>query len=631
MHDTSQDQRYRSRSFRARTGLTPQRVFSLIVCLTALVFSQTVAAQQRASDAGTSLSEEYQRAVLMILQQIDATRTFDDRTQRITVLVRAADLLWPYQQQRARTAFAEAFELATLYFKEKGDNPRAEGATLMVSTPDQRYVVLGAITKRDPAWGKRLTEQMLNEESKERQEAAMGTPQRDLATATKLLDAAFLVLPADAGTAVRFATKSLNYPASVGLPLFLYRLAAVSQPLADQLYAEALAAYSDKSMSEFLYLSSYPFGNDRDAGDMPAYARYPVPQGFVAKNSLQRLFLQTLLRRAQQALQNRPDTVSKISDPGQIWLALTRLEPQVKQSLPDLLAPAQQARDSIYVLLSPNSQTSLTQSIAASNAPAESFDERVEAAEKQSNVDERDQLLIGAVMRASENEDLDRVVGVVEKITDSTARRQVLDWLYFVRSQSALRNKQLYEARKLAANVEELDQRAYLFSQIAKESLETMKDDPTQARELLDDVVRAAEKAPATIVTARSLLAAAYLYAKFDINRSVAVLGEAIKYINRLDSPNFSNQVLIRRIEGKNFGAYATVQTPGFDPENTLREIGTRDFDTALYQASSFTDKSLKALTNLTLAELYLQRAEQRRKNKKTQEKMSEIRSKPIH
>lgn len=211
-----------------------------------------------------------------------------------------------------------------------------------------------------------------------------------------------------------------------------------------------------------------------------------------------------------------------------------------------------------------------------------------------------------AVLGVSETEPLDRVLAVAEKISDSTVRRQLLDWIYFGRSRSAIKDKQFVEARRRASKVEALDQRAYLYSQIAEELLKTI-DDQTQARELLEEVIAAAAQAPNTIVTARTLLAAAFLYTKVDMNRAVSVIGDAIKSINRLTAPDFSRPVVTRKIEGKEFGAYATFQTPGFDPENALRALGKIDFDTAFYQVSSFEDKYLRALTTLTLAEQCLE------------------------
>ena len=584
--------------------MNTHRLLALTICIAALNANQTVFSQSKVKSSLCTSAN----SVETIREQIEASRTFDDNRQRLRVLLRSADLLWPYRRPAARAAFAEAFELANLNFKNK--DPKKENPA---SAPDQRYLVISAIAKRDLDWAAKLTEQLLKEEAKQVEEAAARTSQEDLATAGKLLDAALYLLPSNVNAAMQFARRSFSFPASLGLPLFLYKLAELDQPAADRLYGEAVAVYRNEPMNEFLYLSAYPFGNDHEAGDMPSYAIYRVPSGFVRRNALQRLFLETLLLRSQQTLANIQPVPTQALDTRQIWFALTRLEPQVQQFLPDLLAATQQARETVFTHLSPDSQQRATRSIANQNQPKKSFDEQVEAAEKQANVEERDRLLVFVVLGGSETEPLDRVLAVAEKISDSTVRRQVLDWIYFGRSRSAIKDKQFVEARRRALKVEELDQRAYLYSQITEEFLKTI-DDQTQARELLEEVIAAAAQAPNTIVTARTLLAAAFLYTKVDMNRAVSVIGDAIKSINRLTAPDFSRPVVTRKIEGKEFGAYATFQTPGFDPENALRALGKIDFDTAFYQVSRFEDKYLRALTTLTLAEQCLEPARPQRK-----------------
>ncbi|MCA1579232.1 MAG: hypothetical protein LC794_17935 [Acidobacteria bacterium] len=73
-----------------------------------------------------------------IRQQIEFTKTFDSTPQRITVLIRAADLLWILEENRARSVFTEAVELASQNFKEANEKPSREGR-LAVETPDHRY------------------------------------------------------------------------------------------------------------------------------------------------------------------------------------------------------------------------------------------------------------------------------------------------------------------------------------------------------------------------------------------------------------------------------------------------------------------------------------------------------------
>ena len=96
----------------------------------------------------------------MINQQIDLTKAFKNPIQRIAVLIRAADMLWPYDQERARATFTDAFELATENEKEN-EHKGPRSLILRLQIPDQRYVVIRAVTKRDPAWAKELTQQML--------------------------------------------------------------------------------------------------------------------------------------------------------------------------------------------------------------------------------------------------------------------------------------------------------------------------------------------------------------------------------------------------------------------------------------------------------------------------------------
>lgn len=546
-------------------------------------------------------------ALEIVQQQIAFSKTFDNSVQRITVLIRAADLLWAFRQAKARAAFSESFDLAVQNFKEKGDEPTYDGR-LAIGTPDQRYTVISAIAKRDNAWAKKLTDQMLEEEHREAEEKPTKNTQRENMTAARLLTMAGSLLSSDKEAAISFARNSLRYPATLHLSMFLYQLAAVDKPADDQFYQEALAAYASAPMEQLLYLSSYPFGNNREAGDMPGYTVYSVPQGFVPSPNLQRMFVQTVLRRVQEFIGNPSDPApsNRLTDPEQMLLALTRLDSQIQRSLPDLAPAVEIAKGNLLAQLPQNSQRRVAHAASdianSDKAPKRTFDQQVEAALRNPNVDMRDRQLTSAITGASKEESLDAVLSAMDKISDSTLRQPLLNWIYFDRAQRAIKDQKLDEAHKLAAKVEELDQRAWLYSRIAEDSIKQHADQ-TQAREVLDEVVDAAAKAPSTPVTARALLGVAYLYTKIDMSRAIAVMAEAVKCINRIEQPDFSRQFVIRKIEGKAFGTYATFPTPGFSPENAFREIGKIDFDGMLNLASNFSDKSLRALTTLAVVE----------------------------
>jgi len=577
----------------------------LVVCVL-LCLPLVTNAQKKPAVATSSLCTK-DNALETTKQQILFSRTIDNQAQRIGVLLRAADLLWPHDQEKAFAAFMEAFELAVQHFKENGDQilrtSKSQFAA-QIQVPDQRFQVISALARRDPARARKLSAQLFQDEAKEMAGKPPADMQSQMRSADKILGVARVLLPDDVPSAVNFARQSFRYPATLSLGVFIYQLAQTNRQAADQFYVEALAAYGSKPMDQFLYLSAYPFGNPRDAGEMPGYTYYSVPEGFAPSQALQRQFMQVLLARSEAALATPVDLKSghRYPDHAQMWLALTRLEKQVQDNLPDLAEAAIRTKERLFASLDQGMQQGVTGQIASDNPPKRSFDEQVEAAEKQQDVGRRDQQFTFAVTGASKGVPVDKVLSVIDKISEASVRESLLNWYYYFYAQSLIESKDLSEARKFAARITELDQRAYLFTRIAEESLK-QTEDQAEARDVLNEISNAVGKAPKTIVTARALLALAYLYARIDVNRGIEELGNAVKTINALESPDFSHGFVMMKIEGKTFGSFATISTPGFSPESAFGEMGKLDFDGSLIQATTFTDKMLRAFTTLAVIE----------------------------
>ena len=573
---------------------------SLFACLSSAL---PISAQKKPfAPASTLCTREI--AIDTTKDQILNSRTFDNAVPRIAVLIRAAELLWPHDQEKALAALMEAFDLAVQDYKQVGDEMRRVSQSQFAarySVPDQRFKVIRALAKRDPMRAQELSRQTLQNEAKQREETSNQSDQR---TAEKLLEIATGLAETDPASAVAFARASTRYPAGLQLSMFLYKLAKTNQTAADEFYNEAIVIYRAAPMEQFLYFSSYPFGNTREAGEMPSYTNYQIPEGFRPNPALQKLFVGMLLTRYSKSIseaQLEPATAGRYSEHSQMWMALTRLEKQIQTNLPEFSEALVQVKERLYALMNPEAQKSVTQVIDRDRAPKKSFDEQVEAAEKLSDVARRDQGFSMAVLGAKD-EPLEKVLNVIDKISDSDVRGPLTNWFYYSRAQSLIANKEIAEARKLAGKVEELDQRAYLFTRIAEESLK-QAEDQTEARQMLNEIGAAIAKAPKTINSARALLALAFLYTKLDANRGVEELGNAVKTINALENPDFTLQFTMMKIEGKTFGFYASYSTPGFDPENTFREMGKVDFDGTLLQAAQFGDKSLRGLTTLSVIE----------------------------
>ncbi len=559
----------------------------------------------------------------MIRQQIDVTKTFDNAVRRITVLIRAADLLWPFEQDKARAAFTEAFEVAVQNEKEKSEQSK-DSRSLLMATPDQRYVVIRAVAKRDSAWAKKLTEKMLKLDRQSGEQAPIRDSRNDVLTAQKLLDSATQLIPTDPNAAVDLARVSLNYPASFMIARFLYKLAEVNQPAADQFYDQALSVYADRPMREFLYLATYPFAF-RSSGDTPVFGFYydVVPANFVTNNSMQRRFVQTLLRRAQQALEVPLDEGDNfrnangtlVAGTGHILQVLIRIEPQVRERLPDLIEAVVQAREQILTSLPVETQKQFVPPgyNEVSSPPTQTFDERIETAETTPNVNQREDLIVEAVLSSSDKESLDGVMRAIDKLSDSNMRETLIEWFYFNRAKDSVTGKRFDEAESLASKVKGREQRAYLHMEIAR-GLLNRREMQTHAREVLDEAISEANKAGMTIFAARTLLTASNLYVKIDPNRSISVLGDAINCINHIKAPDFSagDRTLVKELKRKSNPGRFLIRfyMPGLDPENAFREMAKTDFNDVLSLTSSFDDKFLRAVTTLAVADVCLQQSQ---------------------
>ena len=573
---------------------------ALLVCLVVCLVP-AVNAQKRPTSALCT----QKNAVDTTKQQLVDTRTFDNSVQRIAVLLRGADLLWPHEQETAMAAFMEAFDLAVQYFKELSDQiarmPKNRFNPL-VSLSDQRFKVISALARRDPVTAQKLSEKILQDDAQNSADKSTDHQLKQRA-AEKLLSVALGLAATDVTSALNFARQSLRYPATVALPTFFYELARTNRPAAELFYEEALAAYGAAPMDQFLFLSSYPFGNTREVGEMGALRFYQVPEGFVPNRGLQRQFMRTLFTRIEGAM-GQPVAIhvnGRYSEHAHMCLALNRLEKQLHSELPDLFDTAMREKEKLFALLDLNAQRAVIGMSRSYNAPPKSFEQMIEIMAQSREVKFRDQALTMSIL-ASRNESIEKLVAAIDKISDDKLRASLLNLAYHFGTQSLIAQKKLAEARKLVGNIAELDHRAYLFAQMAEESLMQSRDQ-TETRDLLNEVAGAVNKAPKTTVAARAVFAMAYLYSKIDTNRGIEELANAVKAINGLESPDFSQQFVQMKIQGP-LGVHHTLfNTTSFEPETTFREMGKLDFDGSLTQATSLNDKSLRALTTLSVIE----------------------------
>jgi hypothetical protein len=575
-----------------------------ICSLTILFAAAHVVAQNPPQPSGSTCRKN--EAVDTIKEQIAVSKTLDDPLERITLLIRVADLLWGLDNERARAAFIEAFDIATEYQQTELSKPVK---TLLMFREDQRYVVIRAVAKRQADLAKTLIKKALQQDKQTVEESVVKDPRAPVLTGQRLFDSALKLIPVDLNAAMHLAITGLGYPANSELTRFLYELAKTNQVSADNLYGQALLAYRDKPMREFLYLQAYPFAFEY-GGDMPVFGFYQVPASFRPNPLLQREFAQTLIARAQQAMEvplDEGDTYNWLPGTAHILQVFTRIEPHVRTNNPNLLDQMTQAQQRVKVSLPIETQKQLTRDRDRETTPKRTFEDNIEEAEKLTDVDERQELFTQTILNTTD-EPVEAVSIAIDKIADSNIRAILYDWLYFTRGLAAVKLKQLKDASKLAARIGDIEPRAYLYLQIGKAALALPVTD-ISGRDMLELAIADAQKSPKTIFTARTLLNAAEVYRKIDLGRSLEVLRSAIEVTNALQHPEFATNdpTLVKKTQGKGWYRQARFYMPGLDPQAVFTSFAKTDFEGAQSQTNIFADKLLRALTTLSVADVCLQ------------------------
>jgi hypothetical protein len=576
----------------------------LLVAVTP-VFSQTPRSRQTPAPAC-----DQARALALVQQQAAEAKSFERPVGQITVMTRAAELLWPYNQEAARAVFADAYQLAAKYFLAKGDEAKHEGRAAMIILPDQRVVVLRAIAKRDAGWARKLALEAAEDTRRAAETKSTPTPQvlGVQSPGYKLLELASSLLTINQPVALELIRKSFAYPANVTQARLFYEISASNRTLADQLSREALTAYAQNGTTEDLsFVSVYAFGLAGALSPLTMMMHYKVPQNFEPNAALQELALKAYVARAETILKNPEEYAQSANkfwpETMQMLVALTSLEPLAAERLPAYAERISALKSSMHTANSEKEQGRASEFLQGrrDHEKESRFDTLIEEIEREATPEKKERLIANAAQAAETVAQFEQVESLAQKIGESEARQQLSNWLNFKRAQLLVKDGRLDEAKAVADKIDELDHRAILYFEIAGEGIKKLED-KKRARELLDEVATAAAKAPNTPVKARTLLGITHLYAAFDALRAAEVMADAVKTINTLDDPELGTGFILRRIEGKNFSVYSGYNVPGFNLENSFHELGPRDFDGALMLARNLADRTQRATAILGLS-----------------------------
>lgn len=541
----------------------------------------------------------------LVEQQAAESKSVAETDKRINILLKSAEFLWKSDGETARRYFAEAFQVAEDRFAEKGNEPLITG-NMILRRIDYRFEVIRTIGKYDAEWAKKLSEKILDK-TKEDKEKTDSRNEQDEAKNTR--DLAVSLAESNPSAALYFARRAMRYPLLRDWYFTLNRIAEKNQPLADQIYTELLNNYPGAPISDLVHLSAYPFGNTKVFGVAKVFMFGNVPENFTPNQNLQKQFLQMFLRRVISLNAETSDQMlypySNVGFTESAFAksALSDIEPIVAQKFPELNALFRQAQTNVNALISAEQQNSLKKmDDKQKDFGVKTFDDRIKELEKADSEGVlEDGMIVNLVISAKKEEDFKKLETWLDKIKDEELREGAVSYFYFNRSKLAVKEKRYLEAEKHADRLNRIELKAVLYFDIADAKFKepNTKFDSLNA---LAEVSKLAEKSPDSVEKAQVLLGMAYIYEKIDHFNAIDSLSKAIKTANNLESPNLLSGVVSQRVASKDFGGYyINYAVPGFDINKTFTEISKNDFQGALSQANSFSDKYLRTLAILAI------------------------------
>ena len=547
-------------------------------------------------------NEDFARNI--VEQQAAESRTVAETDKRVRMLVRTADFLWKYDEPKAREYFAEAYKVAKERFSEKGFE-RQDLGSIYVQLPDYRLEVLRAIAKRDGAWARKLTEEVLKEYEKEAKERDSRDKGREVGS---LLQIALENVKDNPSLSWYLYRRLMRLELEHQWFWTLYSVANVDRQFADQLYTELLASHSNALPSRIVYLSAYPFASPRMIGYESTNYVANLPE-INPNPQLQARLIDLLIRRSDAhasdpANFNRQAEQYRQPEGVYIVAALRDLEPVVIQSFPAFLPRLNAARAKAISMLNESDRKRIDEQEKWKSSGTKSFDKRIAELEE---ADEEGKLTDAMILQAlisgllKSEEKFKQLEPWLEKITDSEGRAKSISYFYFLRSQLATKEKRYADAQRYAAKVIEVDFQALLWFEAAENQLKDIND-VALAYETLADVGRLAGRAEDSVGKARVLLGLANLYEKLNHSFAISELSEAVAVANRLKEADLQTRWLLYHIKVKDMSFGASIGTPGFDLEHTFTTVSKNDFSLPLSNAKAIDDKFYRTIAVIAVA-----------------------------
>jgi tetratricopeptide (TPR) repeat protein len=589
-----------------------QLATALALSIQLAVFTPSAAAQVANTDArreppgrnqaaapaqgGDELEFRKSLALSALEKEIGRADTYGKPGARVRVLTLAADVLWGFDEARARkllrASYSETFKPE---FKKSDETDAASAVRLTEMIQSTRADILAVAQRHDPA----LVEELMNSAVKEKPEdkgrlsalhnepLLFGSSSAQKRSMARLAASLATTQPAQA---VNYALDSLGYGVPLELQQVFKSLIAADAGKAHELFVKASAMYQiDPSLNLYdpLILSSY-------------LKLIPQPERDVrgVRTFLDAAFTKLMLLRERTLASEQgggPVTT-------QIFSVLNDLLPFYRHYWPEkageVAASIQQLRQEV------SPEEVKTQELFPTEASRNDVESILARAEAERSPDNRDALYFQAALSLAKSHDYERAAEVAERARDGELKDAILQYILRSRAEDLISKGRLNEAFKAIEKIDDPAGRADVTVLLVAAARK--KGDLVRAREVLEETVRMLGDKPDSAASARAFMWLASSYSTIDQVRGFELMASAIKAANGVRGlDDLRTEPRLLHLKGASRTALQVGESKA-DFRAGFRALARADFARTISLAETFQSDLLRGLAVVTAADSVL-------------------------
>jgi hypothetical protein len=486
---------------------------------------------------------DQQQALNLLIQIANEMKTEDDKPAAALIQAQAADILWKFDENQARTLFRLALETVKQPIREVSVIDKeavAKRADLVRRQASVMKSIVGLFAKHDRPAAEHWLESLTSELNEAKNQSQTSSERSEFLAQLALEEAK--TNPNEAQTLGLMALAGTEIPQAFGELLFA--LSSIDRTKSDVLFQAAIAALRRNGFptgSTLSVLSNYLF-----ASSGMLFARDDLPNA--------RLFISYLVDTATNEVNNTraigkgepipPSALALVNFLGARGLAIAATNAPDKSRLlqplfNELVQGLNQAQLNDLTLLS----TNVREQRAMETADGADWNKQIDLAEHEKDQVVRDymwRMIAIGMMRG----DPENALAIAKKIDDDSMRAQTQDDIRLVLVADRIRSVTFSEAREAALEFNDLNLRAKSLAQIADRAWSS---DRELATNFLGEAYELTSKAQPTPDRVAITLILIEKFAKFDVQRGFELLPAVIKTLNQVPEESESARPPVRR------------------------------------------------------------------------------------